>query len=55
MEKTYDYIFWHNYLNKTWYAIPRDNYLAFFGKGDETGVIVAKTVKKLIDFIKEYK
>jgi hypothetical protein len=55
MENTYDYIFWYNYLNKTWYAIPRDNYLAFFGKGDETGVIVAKTVKKLIDFIKEYK
>ena len=55
MENTYDYIFWHNYLNKTWYAIPRDNYLAFFGKGDENGVIFASSVNKLIDFIKEYK
>ena len=51
MEKTYDYIFWYNYLNKTWYAIPRDNYLSFFGKGEETGVLSADSINKLIDKI----
>lgn len=51
MQETYDYIFWYNYLNKTWYAVPRDNYLAFFGKGEQEGAIAASSIKKLIDFI----
>jgi hypothetical protein len=30
MEEVYSYIFWYNYLNTTWYAIPRDQYSTFF-------------------------
>ena len=51
MQETYDYIFWYNYINKTWYGIPRDNYLAFFGKGDETDVIKGYDMTSLIRYI----
>lgn len=30
MEKTYNYIFWHNHHEGLWYAIPKDDYLTFF-------------------------
>lgn len=51
MENTYDYIFWHNYLNNLWYAIPREQYLAFFGTGSEKGVLKSKDMAVLIELI----
>ena len=51
MENTYDYIFWYNYLNSLWYAIPRERYLAFFGIGDEKDVLKSKDMAALIKMI----
>lgn len=51
MENTYDYIFWHNYLNGLWYAIPRDNYLKFFGSGIEDDVLKSKDINVLVELI----
>ena len=30
MEALYDYIFWYNHMEQTWYAIERETQLEFF-------------------------
>jgi len=52
MEEVYSYIFWHNYLNSTWYAIPRDQYSTFFGgNANAEGVLKSSDIKTLISII----
>ena len=52
MENTYDYLFWHNYLENTWYAIPRDKYLQFFNGGPKpSGVLKSEKVDTLVKII----
>jgi hypothetical protein len=52
MENTYSYIFWFNYHNNTWYAIPRDKYTLFFSdtRNDE-GVFKSSRIETLISII----
>lgn len=52
MENTYNYIFWHNFHNGTWYAIPREQYLAFFnGDIKAKGVLASSKVETLVKLI----
>ena len=52
MEELYGFVFWHNYLDKKWYAIPRDGYADFFsGKYDNSNVMKSKSVDTLIELI----
>ena len=52
MEEIYGFVFWHNYLNATWYAIPRDQYSTFFGgNANAEGVLKSGDIKTLISII----
>ena len=53
MQEIYSYVFWHNYLDGNWYAIPKDEYLIFFSgdKVNATGVIKSTSIKTLISII----
>jgi len=52
MEEIYGFVFWHNYLNSTWYAIPRDQYSTFFGgNANAEGVLKSGDIKTLISII----
>jgi hypothetical protein len=52
MENLYGFVFWHNYLNSTWYAIPRDQYSTFFGGNvNAEGVLKSGDIKTLISII----
>lgn len=52
MEEVYSYIFWHNYLNATWYAIPRTQYSTFFADNSKAeGVLKSSDIKTLISII----
>ena len=52
MEEVYSYIFWYNYLNTTWYAIPRDQYSTFFADNAKAeGVKKSGDIKTLISII----
>jgi hypothetical protein len=52
MENLYGFVFWYNYLNSTWYAIPRDQYSTFFGgNANAEGVLKSGDIKTLISII----
>jgi hypothetical protein len=52
MEELYNYVLWYNHFKQTWYAIPRDQYAAFFdGKSEAYGVLVSWDVNHLIEAI----
>jgi len=53
MEKTYNYIFWHNHHEGLWYAVPKDDYLAFFGGKRETltTVLSNENIDELVKLI----
>lgn len=52
MEEIYGFVFWYNYLNTTWYAIPRDQYSTFFGgNANAEGVLKSNDIKTLISII----
>jgi hypothetical protein len=53
MEKTYNYIFWHNHHEGLWFAIPKESYLAFFGgKRDTlTDILSNKDITELINLV----
>jgi hypothetical protein len=53
MENTYNYIFWYNYLDQNWYAIPRDEQLLFFNGNKEqaTGVLKSHSIDTLLYLI----
>lgn len=50
MEELYGYVFWHNYLEEVWYAIPTNEYLIFFNGNKEKaqGVLKSKSIDTLI-------
>jgi hypothetical protein len=52
MENLYGFVFWYNYLNATWYAIPRDQYSIFFADNAKAeGVLKSGDIKNLISII----
>lgn len=52
MEEIYGFVFWHNYLNEVWYAIPREQYSTFFGGNTNAdGVLKSGDIKTLISII----
>lgn len=52
MINLYNYLFWHNSYEELWYAIPRDQYTAFFsGHMEYEGVLKSKSIETLIYLI----
>jgi len=50
----YNTIFWQNeYENDLWYAIPRDKYMDFFGKGDKSVAIASKSIAVLEELVRK--
>lgn len=51
----YNYIFWYNEYNQTWYAIPREEQQIFFGVdiNQAKGVIKSKNINTLIKVVEK--
>ena len=49
MENIYNYLFWHNFYENLWYAIPRDKLTEFFnGNKKAEGVKASTKIETLI-------
>lgn len=53
MEKTYNYIFWHNHHEGLWFAIPKESYLTFFNGNRHTltDILSNKDITELINLV----
>ena len=52
MENLYNYVFWYNSYEGTWYAIETKNYIDFMSNGDNrVNTLKSNKVETLIEMI----
>jgi hypothetical protein len=55
MERIYNWVFWYNYYDSSWYGIHRDSQLQFFnGERQKSQYFVSVSLEKVIAKIQFY-